>query len=371
MRRNPTYWDYLKLDRLLILQGGLEGDEARLAADELHFIIGHQVHELWFKLVLRELKLAREHLLAPKVPEEKIPYVVHHLRRVNEVMRLLVDQFRVFETLIPQDFLDFRDKLIPASSFQSFQLREIEILLGLDEADRVRDAAVDPLEQIREAAKGSPGGDYAWLRIQEARRMPTLRFALNEWLYRTPIQGSRPGSPGDGEAVDGFISDYLAALEKQAASQDAHVARAFGSGAPAVRERLAATRAFARSFLLADDLPEAGRSRARRVRAGLLFIESYRELPLLSWPRLLLDTVVELEEQLVVWRQRHARMVERMIGRRTGTGGSAGVDYLDETGRYRIFKELWSVRTFLLPRAALPALRSPGLYGFAREEPKG
>ena len=80
------------------------------------------------------------------------------------------------------------------------------------------------------------------------------------------------------------------------------------------------------------------------------FIESYRDLPLLAWPRLLIDTVVELEEQLVLWRTRHARMVERTIGRRMGTGGSAGVDYLDQTARYRIFTELWAVRTLLLPR---------------------
>ena len=266
MRRNPTYWDYLKLDRLLILQGGLEGDEARLAADELHFIVVHQVYELWFKLVLKELKLAREHLLAPRVPEEKIPYVVHHLRRVNEVLALLVEQFRVMETLIPQDFLDFRDKLTPASGFQSFQMREIEILLGQEEGDRARDAALDPLEHIREAARSSPGGDYAWLRIQEARRLPTLRFALHEWLYRTPIQGSRPGSPGDAEAVDAFIAEYLEALGRQAEAQWTHVTRAWGADAARLRERMDATLAFARSFLEAEDVPEAMQQRARRVR---------------------------------------------------------------------------------------------------------
>ena len=106
--------------------------------------------------------------------------------------------------------------------------------------------------------------------------------------------------------------------------------------------------------------------RTQRIRAGLLFIESYRELPLLAWPRVLVDTIVELEEQFVLWRTRHARMVERTIGRRMGTGGSAGVDYLDATTRYRIFTELWAVRTLLLPRRALPPLHNAALYGFAR-----
>ena len=62
-----------------------------------------------------------------------------------------------------------------------------------------------------------------------------------------------------------------------------------------------------------------------------LFIESYRDLPLLSWPRVLIDSFVELEESLLLFRNSHARMVERMIGRRMGTGGSSGVDYLDAT----------------------------------------
>src|SRR5512145_3208833 len=107
----PTYWDYLKLESLLQLQSGLEERDSDLAPDELHFIVVHQVYELWFKLSLRELRLARDWLAAPRVPEETVPQVVHHLRRVNEILKLAADQFRVMETLAPQDFLDFRDKL--------------------------------------------------------------------------------------------------------------------------------------------------------------------------------------------------------------------------------------------------------------------
>jgi tryptophan 2,3-dioxygenase len=61
-------------------------------------------------------------------------------------------------------------------------------------------------------------------------------------------------------------------------------------------------------------------------------------------------------------------MVERVIGRRIGTGGSSGVDYLDETTRYRIFPELWQVRTLLVPRAVLPPLQRPEVYSFAVEQ---
>lgn len=361
----PVYWDYLGLDRLLALQGGLEGDDAAVSPDELHFIVVHQVFELWFKLVLRELRMARDQLASPRVPEEAVPLVVHHLRRTNEIFRLTVEQFRIMETLTPQDFLAFRDKLVPASGFQSFQMREIEVLLGLEDADRAAELGVAPLDAIRKLADQSPAGALAWARIEAARQEETLRTALHNWLYRTPIQGSSPDDSGDAQAVSGFIADYLAALERLQAGQESQLAGIPGASPEATRERLAGNLAMAQAFLTAEDAPEADRTRVRRIRAGLLFVESYRQLPLLAWPRLLIDTVVELEENLVLFRNRHARMVERIIGRRIGTGGSSGVDYLDQTTRYRVFRELWTVRTLLLPKASLPPLAHPEGYGFA------
>ena len=361
----PTYWDYLKLDRLLGLQTGLGQTDADLASDELHFIIVHQVYELWFKLILRELRLGRDHLAAPRVAEEAIPHVVHHLRRINAILQLAVDQFRVMETLTPQDFLDFRDKLTPASGFQSFQLREIEILLGLEDAQRAGEART-AMAQLREQSASSTGGRHGYERLEAARGETTLRAALHDWLQRTPIQGSSPGDPADAATVDAFLGEYLAALERAAATQAERMAAIGGGERDAIERRAATGLEQARAFLLADDVAAGDRVRARRIRAGLLFVESYRELPLLAWPRLLIDTIVEMEEQLVLWRTRHARMVERTIGRRAGTGGSAGVDYLDQTARYRIFTELWAVRTLLLPRRDLPQLRDPGAYGFAR-----
>lgn len=361
-----TYWDYLKLDRLLDLQGGIEGDESALMPDELHFIIVHQAFELWFKLSLRELRLARDHLAEPRVPEEKIPYVVHHLRRVTTILELAVDQFKVMETLTPQDFLAFRDKLIPASGFQSFQMRELEILLGLKDNARLDYGGTDPLEHLRSLAVDSPGGKLAWQRITDAREETSLKAALEEWLYRTPVQGSGPEDAGDALAVDQFLEEYFSKMQELNQSKKQRMLEALGKITDGIERQFADGEAYARSFLFAEDVPEAERARAKRVRAGVLFVESYRELPLLAWPRLLLDTVVEAEEQLVIWRSRHARMVERIIGRRIGTGGSSGVDYLDKTARYRIFTDLWAVRTILLPKDALPELRQPEVYGFAR-----
>ena len=96
---------------------------------------------------------------------------------------------------------------------------------------------------------------------------------------------------------------------------------------------------------------------------------TYRELPLLAWPREVLDSLVEMEQQLTVFRQRHARMVERAIGRRAGTGGTAGVAYLDKTAlKYRVFKDLWAIRTLQIRREAASDLDNPDFYSFLQPE---
>jgi len=362
----PTYWDYLRLNDLLNLQSGLDEDESGLLPDELHFILVHQTMELWFKLILSQLRLARDHLAAPDVPEEHIPHVVHHLGRVIEILKLSVPHFDVVETLTPRDFLAFRDKLFPASGFQSFQLRELEILLGMNDEDREQLGSQTTLDYIKGLADRSPAGALAWGRIQQATTEVTLKEALGTWLHRTPIQGSTPDMPDDAKVIDQFLLDYLQAWESEAEGQLARLTASGAAEVEGVKRRFQAALAGVSRFLNAEDVSQGERERVRRIRAALVFMESYRELPLLAWPRRLLDTVAELEERLVLFRHRHVRMVERLIGRRVGTGGSSGVDYLDKTTRYRIFQDLWTVRTVLLRRAALPDLMGADDYGFVR-----
>src|SRR5207248_11388572 len=86
----------------------------------------HQAYELWFKVVLHELDAAREAMFAGDHHSAR-----HYLRRVHVIERLLVEQVDVLETMSPQDFLDFRSELAPASGFQSVQFREIEFISGL------------------------------------------------------------------------------------------------------------------------------------------------------------------------------------------------------------------------------------------------
>jgi tryptophan 2,3-dioxygenase len=359
------YWEYIGVESLLSLQSGVEGVEAALSNDEVMFIVVHQIDELWFKLTLREMVSVRNLFARPAVPEQSLAAAVRGIRRMETILHQLAGHFALMETMTTRDYLAFRDKLTGASGFQSAQMREIEILMGLPESDRV------PLGHegsYLTALREHDGSESSALRRVRARLedRPTLRDAIIDWVHRTPIQGSTPAQPDDAARVRVFVDSYLAA-HARAVQRGLDAARELTLSATdleRLEQRAHAEIASARAFLLGEDAPDA--PRASRVRAALLFIESYRELPLLAWPREVLDGLTAFEQAFVIFRQRHARMVERMIGRRTGTGGSAGVDYLDTTAlRYRVFQELWAVRTLLMRAPDLPPLESPELYGFA------
>ena len=351
---NRTYGGYLGLHELLALQRDDEG----ISNDEMHFIVTHQTFELWFKQVIREVREIRDILATEHVPEAQIPKAVEHLGRVTEIFRLLANQWKVMETLTPQGFLAFRDGLGTASGFESYQMREMEILLGLEHVGRVSE--MDPLAHFRKLASRSEADASALVRLEAALKETTLASALTTWLTRTPIMGSFYGSDDDAEMVETYVNEHLAAYTSIGDAASARMEAQGVDNMDAVKARFDAASQGARDFLK----PEG---EVNRARAGLLFIESYRELPLLAWPRVLIDAVVELEESMVLFRTHHARMVERIIGRRVGTGGSSGVDYLDATTKYRIFGDLWGVRTILLKPELRPALKNGEIYGFAGE----
>lgn len=350
-----TYWDYIRVEDLLGLQGGLEGDEADLSDAEVVFITVHQIYELWFKLMLRELSTLRDLLSAPRVPEPEMAHAARALDRIQRIFRSAIQHWEVVESLSTLDYLEFREKLFPASGFQSAQLRELELLMGLTDAERVGLSAKGGYLKALRDAEGRPSPALARVEARRAKG-PTLRDALDAWLHRTPIRGSTPDRPGDAEVVDAFLAAHLEALTRQTE----RAARAMG--AEGVSDpRFARDMEAARAFLMPED------ARRRRIRAAILFIEGYRELPLLAWPHEVLARLVEVEQMFLIFRQRHARMVERVIGRRVGTGGSSGLDYLEQTATaYRIFADLWSARTFLVQKDMLPPLGDAADYDFRR-----
>jgi tryptophan 2,3-dioxygenase len=363
-RPATTYWDYIQVEKLLALQGGLDRDETTLANDEVLFISVHQIFEVWFKLIYRELRSARDLFQAPFVEEQQLSGAVHSLERIATIFKVSTQHWEVMETLNTREYLAFRDKLMGASGFQSAQLRQIEILFGLDEKERVALGLEGSYMEALKAADGSPSPAHARVKAALADK-PTLKDAIDAWLYRTPIDGVGPNDERAQSELDKFARSFLAS---HAQAVDRSASRAMDIAASdtdreRLRGRYAAEKESVRAFVCPSDAE--GGARLQRVRCAMIFIETYRELALLAWPRALLDALVEVEQLFVVFRQRHARMVERIIGRRTGTGGSAGVDYLDSTAlKYRVFRDLWAIRTLQIPRDLAPALARPSFYGF-------
>src|SRR2546421_4943070 len=117
-----TYSNYLQLDKLLALQHPREG---QLEHDETLFVIIHQIYELWFKEVLHELDYLQRMLRS-----NDTPLAAATLKRILTILKTLVAQIDVLETMTPLNFLTFRDRLESGSGVQSFQFRELEFVLG-------------------------------------------------------------------------------------------------------------------------------------------------------------------------------------------------------------------------------------------------
>ena len=167
-----------------------------------------------------------------------------------------------------------------------------------------------------------------------------------------------------------FVADYLVAHreEGEGAQKLATQEALTPEDKQRLQARYEAEAAGARAFLRAEDAPAADRRFVAGFAPRWSSSRATASSPLLAWPREIVDAVVSLEQAMLIFRQRHARMVERVIGRRTGTGGSAGVDYLDQTAlKYRVFSDVWAVRTLLLRRAALPRLEDAAFYDFRGE----
>jgi len=266
-----TYGSYLRLPQLLDAQH-LESDPP--AHDELLFITIHQVYELWFQQLLHEVDAVRDALLA--TPDHldganpdgahlegggRLWWARHLMNRVHVIERVLVHQIDVLETMTPQDFLEFRQRLAPASGFQSVQFRELEFISGAKDAGyvhRFKGLTDDESESLRR-------------RLEE----PSLWDAFIGLLAARGLATSSDGAT-------------MASLRKVAHDRATH----------------GDLWAMAEALILHDELAAA-------------------------------------------WRARHVVMVERMIGAKTGTGGSTGSAYLRSRLELKYYPLLWDLRSAL------------------------
>ena len=166
-----TYTRYLQLDELLDLQRLRTAEGGDPEHDEMLFIVIHQVYELWFKQILWEL----DHVVELLDADDRAR-AAHGLHRVLRILKVLVGQLDVLETMTPLEFLSFRDRLESASGFQSVQFRDLEALLGLIDA----------------------GGREPDPRVAARLERPTIWHALLAHLARS---GHADVDPADDEAV--------------------------------------------------------------------------------------------------------------------------------------------------------------------------
>lgn len=326
--RKPVYYsEYLQLDKILDAQQPESAKEGIRADDEMLFIIIHQTYELWFKQILHELGIVREIFKQSNIQNNTadIYNSVHRLKRVCGILEVAVMQMGVLETMTPLDFLDFRDLLRPASGFQSIQFKIIEAALGLNYEQRHGKAYY--LSQLTTADVD---------RVKNAEKEISLRVLINQWLERMPFTGQDYWKD---DAVGDFWSKYRDAYISSLSEAEQANIKMFDS-----------------LFINSAEYPE-GRAFSSAASRNALFIMLYRDQPLLQLPYELLNTLLEIDENLSMWRHRHIHLVQRTIGKRVGTGGSTGAEYLrGAADSHYIFKEVAELTSFLLPRHLLPAL---------------
>jgi tryptophan 2,3-dioxygenase len=343
----PIYYsDYLQLENLLNSQKLKSEEYGSEAHEEMLFIIVHQAYELWFKQILHEVDSINRMFKEDVVDEKSIGIAVSRLQRVTEIQKLLIEQLRVLETMTPLDFLEFRDYLIPASGFQSFQFRLIENKLGLSDEKRIQYNNVDYLNTLEEPHRKL---------IMETVGQPSLFELVEKWLERTPFLNSQNFN---------FWNSYKQAVDKMM-THDRDIVISNKTLTEKKREfQLKNIELTIENFAALFDekkhntlIKEGTRHLSSKSMLAAIFINLYRDEPILHLPFMFLNLLVEVDELFTTWRYRHALMVHRMIGSKIGTGGSSGHQYLMATvDKHRIFKDLFDLPTYLIPRSELPAL---------------
>ena len=343
----PLYYgEYLQVPKLLSCQTLKSQEHGVNAHDEHLFVIIHQTYELWFKQILHELRSVTSIFKQSKIAECDIFKAVSRLRRVVEIQRVLVSQLTILETMTPLGFLEFRDFLFPASGFQSVQWRMIENLLGLQRKQRV---------QYGHRQYCSYLNDQDAKVVKAVESEPSMHDLVEKWLERTPYLSSKEFNFWDHyrKAVESMLEKDRQSIKKNTKiSQEKKDIQ--------LQEIEVSAQHFRSLFDKEshDAMKEKGHRRlSQKAMQAALFITLYQDEPILHMPFQLLNTLLEIDECMTLWRYRHSLMVHRMIGARIGTGGSSGFHYLKSTAtRHRIFKDFFNLSTFLIPRVTMPEL---------------
>lgn len=376
------YSEYLGLGALLALQEGPSlskpGGHGMMHHEENLFVIVHQTFELWFRMVIVDLEKCRELMgelldaaaANSKAQQQKaaatasaaastataaagtgqsfltamngkLSLCLNYLRRIEQIITHATGAFGIIETMHCGDFLEFRDYLLPASGFQSVQFRKLERELGLQDEPRATVNGIEVFKYLRPEEQES---------LDEYVNVNNINHLVNRLLATLNV-------PAD------FVETYQSSAQSVMVQQQQMIAKADTSD-PKIQRLIQAYVGNLKQML--DDpvgwceglhvKTEKERAEFKKAVVSCLFVYMYRHEPEYAVLASVLEQLIAVEESLLVWRSRHLHMAERMIGRRTGTGGSSGVGYLDVTRRYRIFHALWLVRKLTIRSSALPPL---------------
>jgi tryptophan 2,3-dioxygenase len=306
------------------------------------FITVHQTYELWFKQILFELSLVQTIFSKTSIEERDMGRAVHHLERIGKIQNFINGQVAVLESMTPMDFLEFRDMLYPASGFQSFQWRLIETGLGLKTENR-QNYNQEPFW------KSLPVENQA--EMEKVLQTPSLFDLIEKWLERTPFQ-SVFWQQFEKALLDLFEEDRQA-VQKNPRLSETDKIRNF----EIIETNLKNMRALFHDKDFANLQNEGFFKMSQKAILSALFIQIYRDEPIFQMPFRLLQSLLDIDEAMTQWRSRHVQMVHRMLGRKIGTGGSSGHQYLAATvDKHKIFTDFFNLTTFLLPRSRVPGL---------------
>jgi tryptophan 2,3-dioxygenase len=308
-----------------------------------------------FKQMIWELEYVRDILNGVADKHEPVPLArcIQRLHRSEKIMRLATEGYSIMETMSSSDFLEFRDFLSPSSGFQSTQVRELEILLGLKDEERLLCAG----RHYREA-----------FIVEDEDKTSIFDDRLNEVSIKQAMYKYATSLAQELPELDIFFAAYMDVINKQCTTKSSDIQEelqmlnrlAASTDNPLDLEYIASLKLKAEASLKSTkhnptDIrqffcdPEYGI--ARRVILLLFTVPSH---PHYTQHRQLFEGLLFLESAVTIWRQRHARMVEVFIGRKPGTGGTSGVDYIDNTAAtYRIFRDLFQIRGMQVARSKL------------------
>lgn len=346
-----SYWNYIRPTELLSLQSGREGQGLN-HHDEHLFIIVHQVFELWFKQMLHDLRATRDWMIGGTPALFHCASDLDHLtttrqlvQRATATMRLATQSYDLLDRMNPASFLAFRDILGGSSGFQSFQLREIEILVGLKDHERIPCEGQSYRRAFKNAEALSLGLDQ---RLDDTTKETTLKQSLSMLLRREFPKdldshlkqfhlSYLEEYSNDFRAKEEFRQREIELVKALMPNSQSEIDAMNASLATFVQENQEA-RLEVRNFL-SDS--EFGLERLQ-----ILWIITFSLHQSSSKLYEIIDALIDLERSIIQWRQRHARTVEYFIGRKRGTGHSTGVEYIEKTSQeYRVFADIWKLKT--------------------------